>query len=150
MEQLIEFAGDNLLWVTLWLALLLLLVWNMFGPALMGVSQIEPMEMTRLINHERALVLDVRRAEDYDRGHVINAINIPEQELAARKQELKKSRDKPVIVYDQNGTSTTRALKLLKEDGFSQTYSLKGGITAWQRASLPLTQAPANAGGRHG
>ena len=150
MEQLIEFAGDNLLWVSLWVALLLLLAWNLFGHAAMGVSQVDPQEMTRLINHERALVLDIRPAEDFQRGHVLGAINIPESELGTRMQELKKSREKPVIVVDQNGASAPRALRLLKQDGYTRLSCLKGGLVGWQRASMPLSQPSGKAVAKDG
>src|SRR5690606_26193523 len=102
MENLIEFIGNNLFWVTLWFAVLTLLLWNMFGNIIMGISQIEPSELTRLINHEHAAVIDVRLPADFEAGHILDAINIPEAELQSRKKELEKLRKKPVVVYCQN------------------------------------------------
>lgn len=139
MERLIEFIGNNLLWVTLWLAILTLLLWNLFSNMILGISQIESNEVTRLINHQHAAVIDVRLPADYEGGHILAAINIPESELQSRKKELEKLRKKPLVVYCQNGTASTRFVRLLKADGFNVSC-LKGGLLSWQKAGMPLTR----------
>jgi len=140
MERLIEFAANNLFWVTLWFAILMLLLWNLFSNILMGISQIEPMEMTRLINHEHAAVVDVRLPADFEAAHILDALNIPEADLQSRKKELEKLRKKPLIAYCQNGTASTRFVRLLKADGFPNVSCLKGGLVTWQKAGMPLTR----------
>lgn len=144
MQQFIEFIGNNLFWVSLWLALLTLLIWNLFGHVLQGVNQIEPMEAIRLINHEHAPVIDIRSPEDFANGHILNALNITEADLPGRKPEIEKMRKKPVIVYCQNGTASPRFVRLLKAQGLV-VYSLRGGIATWQRAALPLTRSASQA-----
>ena len=42
------------------------------------------------------------------------------------------------IVTDRNGTRAGAACRLLKGSGFSNVYQLKGGLSAWQQASLPV------------
>jgi len=140
MEKLLEFIGNNLFWVTLWLAVLMLLLWNVFSNVIMGINQIEPNELTRLINHEHAAVIDVRLPADFEAGHILDAINIPELELQNRKKELEKLRKKPVIVYCQNGTNSTRFVRLLKADGFPNVSCLKNGLVTWTKAGMPLSR----------
>ena len=140
MQQFIEFIGNNLFWVSLWFALLLLLAWNLFGHILQGIQQIEPMEATRFINHEHAVVIDIRSPADFANGHIINALNIPEAELSGKKAEIEKMRKKPFIVYCQSGTASPRIVRMLKADGLV-AYCLRGGIATWQKAALPLTRS---------
>lgn len=146
MQQMLEFIGNNLFWVSLWFALLLLLLWNLFGHVLQGVVQIEPMEATRLINHQHAILLDIRAADDHAKGHILNAINVPEAELQQKKPEMEKMKKKPLIVYCQNGMNSPRVVRQLKADGFDAVFSLRGGLTVWQRAGLPLSRSAGQSG----
>jgi len=140
MERLIEFAGTNLFWVSLWFAILILLLWNLFGHVMSGVRLVDPTEVTRLMNHEHAVVIDVRNRDDFDRGHILNAVNIPEPELPDKKQELEKFKKKPLILYCQNGSVSPRLARRLMAEGFPGVLCMKGGISTWQGASLPLTR----------
>lgn len=143
MERIPEFIGNHLFLVTLFVAILALLLWNLFGSALTGVIQVEPAEATRMINREGAVVLDVRPAEEFQAGHVLNAVNIPEPELATRREELDKHKDRPLIAYCANGAASTRAVSQLKAGGFEKPYCLRGGLSAWRSAGLPVTRAQA-------
>jgi len=140
MARLIEFIGNNLFWVSLWFAILILLLWNVFSHVLLGINQIEPMDVTRLINHEHAAVVDIRQPPDYEAGHIINAVNIPEAELPDKKKDIDKFKNKPLVVYCQNGSASPRVARALKVDGFNSVSCIRGGIITWQRAGLPLSR----------
>jgi rhodanese-related sulfurtransferase len=140
MERLFEFIGNNSLWVSVWFALLILLLWNLFKDNLLGIAQLDPIDVTRRINNDHAVVVDLRNSDDYQSGHILNAINIPETELAERKRDLEKLRKKPIILCCQSGSISTRTVQQLKSDGFDDVSIMKGGILTWQRASLPLTR----------
>jgi len=140
MERLFEFAVNHPFLVSLFFALLILLLWNLFGGAVGGGMQIGPTEMTRLINREHAMVVDLRSAEDFKAGHILNAVNIPEAELADRKKELEKAKGKPVILYCQSGTASMRLARQLKAEGFERACSLSGGLTSWRNNSLPVVR----------
>lgn len=145
MQEFLEFIGNNLFWVSLWLALLLLLLWNMFGHILQGVVQIEPMDVTRLINHEHAVVIDIRNATDFAYGHILNSVNIPEVEVTDKKSTMEKMKKKPVIVYCQTGLASPRIVRLLKSEGFPAVFCLRGGIVAWKKAGMPLSRSTGHA-----
>ena len=86
------------------------------------------------MNQAQSLVLDVRDAKDYATGHLPRARHIPLGELAARVGELAKYKEKPVIVTDKGGA----ACRFLRKSGFTNVFQLKGGLAAWQQASLPV------------
>lgn len=140
MEKLIEFAGNHIFLVSLFAAITAMLIWNLFGSAVSGVKQLTPMEVTRLMNRENAILLDVRNANDYKKGHVINSISVPDTELAERKEGLEKHKKKVVIAYCEHGNISSKTARSLKADGFEQVYTMKGGVMAWRNANLPLTK----------
>ncbi len=139
MEKLPEFIANHLFLFSLLAAILSLLLWNMFSGSI-GASQIVPAEATRLINHDNAEVLDLRSAEDFANGHIINAVNFPAANLEEQAKALEKYKDKPVILSCSQGQDSTRAARVLKAKGFEKIYCLKGGLGAWRNANLPLTK----------
>jgi rhodanese-related sulfurtransferase len=134
-----EFVMNNLALVALFLASGVMLLW----PEIMklaggGGAEIGTLEATRLMNQSGSLVLDVRDAKDFAAGHLPRARHVPLKELAGRLGELAKFKEKPVIVTDKSGTRAGMACRFLRKSGFSNVFQLKGGVAAWQQASLPV------------
>ena len=94
-------------------------------------------EAKLLIKEEVNLViLDVRTKEEYESGHLPNAILIPVSELQDRVAELDK--DKKILVYCKTGVRSTEASQILVSHGFSSVCNLVGGIDAWIQADGPV------------
>lgn len=140
MERIPEFIGNHLFLVSLFVALLALLLWNLFGDALSGVAQLAPAEVTLLLNRENALLLDVRTAAEFGDGHILGAVNMPAAEIETRQKELERYRDRPVVACCANGTHSTRVVRALRLQGIGKVHCLKGGLAAWRAAGLPLTR----------
>lgn len=105
------------------------------GTARNGLS---PRQLVKIINDNSAVTLDIRGTSDYDRGHIIDAINIPQPELAKRLAELEKFRERPIVICCHAGDKAAPASKLLTQAGFAKVFLLQGGITAWRQDNLPL------------
>jgi rhodanese-related sulfurtransferase len=134
-----EFVLNNLALVGLFVASGLLLVWpELSRLAGAGGQQIGTLEATRLMNQGPSLILDVRDAKEFAAGHLPRARHIPLGELAGRVGELAKFKDKPVIVTDKSGMRAASACRFLRNAGFNNVFLLKGGVAAWQQASLPV------------
>lgn len=140
MEKLPEFISNHMILVSLFIAILAILIWNIFGTAVSGIEQISPAELTRLMNRENALVIDVRSQADFSTGHILNARNIPEGELQSRQKDLVKHKSNPLVACCGGGAVSPKSARMLKAMGFEKIYVLKGGIHAWQSANLPLTR----------
>jgi rhodanese-related sulfurtransferase len=140
MERLPEFIANHLFLVSLLVALLVLLLWNIFGADIAGIRQWNAAEATQLMNREHAVLLDVRSAQEFEAGHILGALNIPEAELGGRSDELEKHRERPVIVCCQSGAASMRAARVLRFSKFANVGCLRGGLAAWQNANLPLTR----------
>lgn len=133
-----EFILNNLALVALFVASGIMLVWPELSSLASGGSQIGTLEATRLMNQGATLVLDVREAPEFATGHLPKARHIPMQELSKRIDEIGKYKDKPVIVTCRTGARAGAASRFLRRAGFTAVYQLKGGLAAWQQASLPV------------
>lgn len=139
MDQISQFLVQHpVLFSALGLVIVLLIVNEMSG-AITGEKRLSPLEAVRLINDRAALVLDVRAPADYKKGHILNALNVPQARLNDRLNELGKDRARPIVVYCALGGVAAQASHQIKKAGFSEVYPLKGGLNNWLGASLPVT-----------
>jgi rhodanese-related sulfurtransferase len=109
---------------------------------LSATAAVGPSDAVRLMN-KGALVIDVRAADAYGAGHIIDARHIPQAELAAQADSLKKYREKPVVLCCDSGVTSGASAALLKTLGFTQVVNLRGGLSAWKTENLPLVTGSA-------
>ena len=133
-----EFLLNNLALVALFLASGALLLWPELSRFAGGANAVGTLEATRLMNQPGALVLDVREDAEFASGHLPKARHIPLAQLGTRIGEIAKFKDKPVIVTCRSGARSGSACRALRNAGFTQVYNLKGGVPAWEQASLPV------------
>jgi len=134
-----QFLQDNWMLVSLVVVSGAMLIWSFIGAKLSGIEQADTLKATRLYNDD-ALVLDVREDKEFAAGHIPKAKHIPLGQLAGRLNELDKFKNKPVLVTCRTGNRSARACGMLKKAGFETVYNHAGGIIAWERANLPVTQ----------
>lgn len=135
-----EFLQNNI-----WLVLLaafsgIMLILPSLKGKLGGAMEVEPTQAVQLINHQDALVLDVREANEFAAGHIANARHIPLSQLSDNLKPLEKHKDKAIVVNCRSGARSAMACATLRKHGFTQIYNLKGGIMAWQQAGLPTVK----------
>ena len=134
-----EFIMNNIALVGLFVASGLMLLWPEISRLIGASNELGTLEVTQLLNQgANTLVLDIREGAEYTSGHVPRARHIPLGELSKRVDEIVKFKDKPVIVTCKNGSRAGAATRLLRKAGFTSVYQLKGGVAAWQQASLPV------------
>lgn len=133
-----EFLLNNIWLVALFVASGTMLLWPEISRLVGASNEIGTLDATRLMNQGSTLVLDVREGAEYAAGHLPRARHIPLGELSGRVGEIGKYKDKAIIVTCRGGALSGRASKLLKNAGFTAVYQLKGGLAAWQQASLPV------------
>ena len=140
MEQYIEFAANHHLLSLAWVGLLLALVVSWVQSLLSKVLFVTPTELTIKVNREDAVLLDIRSADDFKNGHITSARNVPLAELSAQLPKLENEKNKPIIVVCHAGMSAQGAAKQLINAGFSQVAVLRGGMSKWLEASLPIVK----------
>ena len=138
----IDFVVEQWMLVALLLALVVAFV-TLEGKK--GGKTVSYHEVSRMLNNETAILLDVRDTADYKAGHIIDAINIPHGSLTNRIGELDKYKDKQVIVTDKMGQHAGHAGKVLRDAGF-ETVRMKGGMMEWMAQKLPVIKASKSKG----
>ncbi|WP_369024660.1 rhodanese-like domain-containing protein [Mycoplasma capricolum] len=88
-------------------------------------NQIEHTLVRNLVESNQ-FILDVRSKETYNKAHIINAINIPLDELEQRHNEIPKN--KPVYIHCRTGRSSYKAIKLLEKLGFNNLINIQGSF----------------------
>ena len=140
MDIYLEFAGNHPLLVSALVLSFFVLVFTELRRKALGISNIGPQDAVKLINSD-AVVIDLRSAEAFARGHIVNAKNIPFDEFQANNESITKYGKKPIVAVCDAGMTAGKAVDALRKAGMEHVYGLKGGISAWTQANLPLVTA---------
>lgn len=136
VDHLIAFATNHYLLVG---AFILLLVLLLTLEMKRGARSISTSELTALVNKDLGVVIDIRPSKEFSAGHIVGALNIPQDKLMARVGELEKHKSKTLILVDAQGQQAgTHAAELLKS-GFTAA-KLSGGVSSWRADNLPLVK----------
>jgi len=133
-----QYLLNNIWMVAIAITSGLMLLWSIFGNRLRGVKEVNNAEALQMINHNNAIVLDVREESEYKAGHLLNSKWIPLGKLLDRIGELERYREQPVVIVCRSGNRSASACATLAKKGFTQAYNLSGGVLAWQKSNLPL------------
>ena len=141
MDQMVEFVTNHYILSGLFAALLVALVYTTVASQLSSLKELSPHEATLLINKEDAYILDIRPAADFKKGRILGSKQI-KADLVTKGDfsTLEKVKDKPIIVVCAMGMTSKRVANQLLKAGFEKVSILKGGIGAWQSASLPINK----------
>ena len=115
-----------------------LLVWPMVTKG--GGGALSPTDAVRLINQDKAVLIDVREPAEFAAGHAAGARNVPLNALDSAKG-LPTNKAIPLVVVCATGARSSRATAQLRKAGYSSVHSLAGGTAAWRSASLPIEKS---------
>lgn len=101
----------------------------------MPVKTVSPIQARALISQGATLV-DIREPDEYVRGHIVGAHNMPVGQLSG----LDMPRPGPVIFHCKSGNRTSAYAERLAEAAQCETYLLEGGLDAWRKAGLPFAE----------
>lgn len=139
MYQLIQFAGNHPWLVSATALTLVLLIVFELRLRQADFAAVSPQDVIRLSN-SGALLLDLRKPEEYAAGHIAGARRIDTTEILKAGDTLKKHREKPVVVYCDSGSLGASAARILSSQGFTKAVNLRGGLGTWRAESLPLVK----------
>ncbi len=137
MDKYLEFTANHTLLVVALSVSFFVLVFSELRRKASGLINIDPTAAITLMNND-AIVLDLRNAESFSRGHIVNAKNIPFDELDAQLDKIAGLKGKPIVAVCDVGGTSNKAVNSLRKTGFESVYGLKGGMTAWTQAGLPV------------
>ncbi len=102
------------------------------------VKLVEPAEAQKLIADKKVMVLDVRTAAEFASGHVHGAVNLDTRDPDFQAKLAKLDKTRPYLVHCAVGMRSAKACTAMDKLDFKTVYDLKGGLTAWQKAGLPV------------
>lgn len=132
-----SYVTDNWYWIVTAAASGGMLLWQQLQNSGAGLS---PTEAVMLINREKAQVIDVCETAEFQAGHLVGAKNIPLGDLGKGKG-LPGNKTLPLVVVCASGVRSAKAVTQLKGMGYENAQSLRGGLTAWRAANLPIEKA---------
>jgi rhodanese-related sulfurtransferase len=138
MDQYIEFATNHYLLVFALICVIFLLVQDILSNSFTKHANISPMVAVAKMNNEDTIVIDVREPNEFIKGHIENALNIPLNKLEEKLPELEKNKNHPLIVVCQTGGRSPSACKILTKAGFNQVFNMQGGMQSWEDNKLPI------------
>lgn len=136
MERIFEFILNHPLNVISFLAMVALLI---FYESKQRGKALSPNELVREINHNNALIIDLRPNQAFRDGHILSAMNIPYEKIKELPKQIKKYSDRSIVLVCANGRHSTNAQSMMKKEGIT-TARLTGGLLEWQAANMPLTK----------
>ena len=138
MEQLGQFITNH--W-ELWLALVVVLLFIFINELLSQkkrAKELSPAAVIEMMNHENAIVIDLRDSATFRAGHIIDAKLATADDF--KQQRMDKYKTKKLVLVCARGLQSTTLAAQLRTQGFLEPMVLAGGIAAWQAASLPLVK----------
>ena len=131
-----DFLIENWMLILLALASGAMLLWPQVKGGGAG-GKVSATEAVRLINREKAVLVDISEPAEFAAGHPAGARNLPLATLDGAKG-LPSNKALPIVVVCPSGARAGRGAALLRKQGYDNAVALAGGTNAWREASLPV------------
>ena len=138
MTEFLNFLMQHWLLASLTLFVIILLINLELSSSARSLPALDPQAAVILLNHNEALLLDLRPAPLFNEVHIAGSRNLPATELINQLPHAKLSKKITLILVTASGTIAKTDLKTLKNAGFTKLALLSGGIAAWREANFPL------------
>ncbi|MEQ1557609.1 MAG: rhodanese-like domain-containing protein [Methyloglobulus sp.] len=139
MDRYIEFILNHYILALAFVAVSYLLIQDLFDSALKKFGFVSPMLAVTKMNNENTVVIDVREQDEFNKGHIDTAINMPLSKLKDHTAKLDDYKNNQVLLVCQDGTRSSTAGKIITKAGLNQVFVITGGMTAWQEDyKLPI------------
>ena len=110
--------------------------WTAAGQPVTTVPQISVTDLKALLDTGAVVqVVDVRKADEWQTGHIAGAVHYPANRLAERAADLPD--DRPLAVICGGGYRSSLAGSLLRRQGYTQVHNVTGGMEAWVGQGYP-------------
>src|SRR5690349_19278699 len=140
MDRLIEYVTHHPPLAGAALLALIIVISNEARLRATAFAAITSQELIRLMN-QGALVLDIRKPEEFAKAHVNGAKQLPSDQILSAGENFKRFKEKPVVVIDESGSLSAAAVRQLNNQGFTKAFCLRGGFAAWRADNLPVAKA---------
>jgi glyoxylase-like metal-dependent hydrolase (beta-lactamase superfamily II)/rhodanese-related sulfurtransferase len=110
--------------------------WRRAGKEIETVKRMDAEELAGKYS-EKPLIIDIRKKSEFDSEHVVDAVNIPLNQINEHLSQFPK--DKPFIMYCAGGYRSMLAASLLKARGWNDFTDIQGGFKEILNTTIPVT-----------
>lgn len=139
MQELTIFFNNHPLLCSATIVVLILVILFEWQRTKQNLFNISPAQVTQLINREQAIVIDIRKKEAYQLGHIVHSHLYQAEDILADAKKLDKFRTQPIIIIAEAKHDGQKVAAFLLKNGYN-AFSLAGGISAWKEAQMPLVK----------
>jgi phage shock protein E len=112
---------------------------KLVGEAKKSVVEIAPAEAAEKARNGEAVIVDVREADEWEEGHIANAVHLSRGTLELDVEEKVPDSNAMIICHCGGGGRSALAAESLQKMGYKNVRSMAGGLKAWKAAGLPVT-----------
>ncbi|MGI3004806.1 rhodanese-like domain-containing protein [Shewanella algae] len=142
MQEYVEFFKAHPMLSLAWVGLFIAVIVTLFKSGFSKVKSVDHQQAIFLMNKEDAKVIDVRAKDDFRKGHILNAQNVPMADIKNNQAaNLEKYKTTPIILVCNAGMTSSQAAQILVKQGFEKVFNLKGGMGDWQAANMPVSKS---------
>jgi rhodanese-related sulfurtransferase len=137
MDRLLEYLQKHPFLVALTVAVALAVLVFELRSRKLSYAALRPQEVIQLMN-QGAQLYDLRDATAFAAGHINGAKHLDPSQQANAAEQLRRFKDRLLVLCCENGTASTALTRQLHAAGFTKVFNLRGGLAAWRADSLPL------------
>ncbi|MGA8927729.1 MAG: rhodanese-like domain-containing protein, partial [Solirubrobacterales bacterium] len=102
------------------------------------IEELDPAEAQEELKKGGVALVDTRENNEYNEAHIDGAELVRPVDVAERIEEVVPDHSQRVILYCASGNRSARAADQLRELGYENAASVRGGIKAWEAEGLPV------------
>jgi rhodanese-related sulfurtransferase len=139
MDRFLEFIFNHYIYSLALVVVTYLLIQDLLDSAFKKFATITPLLAVAKMNDSDTVVIDVREVDEFNKGHIESAMNVPLSKLPEQLPKLENYKKSPVLIACETGTRSASAGKILTKAGFEQVFVMTGGMVAWtEDYKLPI------------
>jgi rhodanese-related sulfurtransferase len=139
LDHLVEFILNHYILALALVVVTYLLIQEFFDSALKKFGYVSPLLAVTKMNDGNTVVIDVREHDEFNKGHIESAVNLPLSRLKEQTTGLDAYKDNPVLIVCQDGTRSSTAGKIITKAGLKDVFVITGGMQSWQEDyKLPI------------
>ena len=109
------------------------------------IYEIDAVEFkSRLGQGKDVILIDCREQDEWDGGHIAQAILAPlsdfENQIDKLESENTMAKDKEIVIHCRSGKRSMRACEFLADRGYAHLVNLEGGILGWEEEGFPVEE----------
>lgn len=103
-------------------------------------DSISPQQAVDYMNHQHAVVIDIRTKDVFGQGHIIDAINIEQSQFTDNVKKVQKYAKKTIIIVCAVGKDSPKIIAKLKKENFVKVLYITGGMHEWTTVGYPVVR----------